>query len=83
MRHAYAKIVHVTHTPWLTETRAEPSTATATATAIESEATEIALRLHATPSISLKTLCFDLIKVLTYYHFCCTHPVVGRKRGML
>lgn len=48
-----------------------------TATATESEAKRVALRLHATPSISQKTVCFDLIKVSTYCYFSCSIPCTG------
>lgn len=53
------------------------STSTATATVTESEAKRVELRLHATPSISQKTVCFDLIKVSTYCYFTCRIPCTG------
>lgn len=53
------------------------SASTSTATATESEAKRVELRLHATPSISQKTVCFDLIKVSTYCYFTCSIPWTG------
>lgn len=58
-------------------TVASASASALTATAAESEAKRVVLRLHATPSISQKTVCFDLIKVSTYCYFTCSVPCIG------